>query len=134
MYGVNSTSSTSSFFDIGFSSYYIQSFIVRSGVWVDGVQLTYTNGKSSYSSSVRGGTGGGVNIFNIPTGQYISIIYVCFSSPNIQGFKFTTNLGLVSSMFGGTAGTCSNVTIPAPGLLGIGGYSGTFLNGIFFIY
>jgi len=83
---------------------------------------------------LAGGLGGGLNTFNIPTGQFITIIYVCFSFPYIQGLKFTTNLGLVSSMFGGTAGTCYNVNIPAPGLLGIGGFSGTFLNGIYFIY
>ncbi len=120
------------------SDYYIQQIIICSGAWIDGIQIQFSNGVDSYQTALHGGSGGGPSVFNIPSNEYISLIYVCYGlsyyrTYSILQLQFTTNKGKRSPLYGYYGGgICLMINLAGEGLAGIGGYSDDYLNGIEF--
>jgi len=121
------TNSGTTFYNMG-SPYPISKINIRSGAWLDSIQLQYSNG---YTPAANGGTGGSASSFSIPSGQYIISVYVC-AGGYVDKLVFTTSLGTIYS-YGNIESSCTTVSMPT-GLLGIGGYSDGYLRSIYFIY
>jgi hypothetical protein len=115
-------------------NYYIYAINVKCGTLIDGIQLQFQNSINNniITDSLYGGSGGGLQTFYVPAGQFITSIYICYGSL-IDSIIFTTNLGTKSPKYGGSGGGCTTVTLGTPGLLGIAGYYGQYLNLLQFI-
>jgi hypothetical protein len=116
-------------------NYYVYAINVRCGDWIDGIQLHFQNNITNniITDSFYGGSGGVLQTtFYVPAGQFIASIYICYGTYVYQ-LLFTTNLGTQSPYYGGYAGTCTTVYFGRPGLLGIAGYYGQYLDLLQFI-
>ncbi len=115
-------------------NYYIYAINVKCGTLIDGIQLQFQNSINNniITDSLYGGSGGGLQTFYVPAGQFITSIYICYGTYVYQ-LLFRTNLGTQSPYYGAYAGTCTTVYLGRPGLLGIAGYYGQFLNLLQFI-
>jgi hypothetical protein len=115
-------------------NYYIYAINVRCGYLIDGIQLQFKNSITNdiINDSLYGGSGGGLQTFFVPAGQFITSIYICYGA-NIYRLLFRTNLGTQSPYYGTYTGTCTTVYLGRPRLLGIAGYYGEFLNQLQFI-
>jgi hypothetical protein len=115
-------------------NYYVYAINVRCGDWIDGIQLQFQNSITNniITDSLYGGSGGDLQTFYVPAGQFITSIYICYGTYVYQ-LLFTTNLGTQSPYYGSYPGTCTTVYFGRPGLLGIAGYYGQYLDLLQFI-
>ena len=116
----------------------IQQVLIHSNFCINSIQLKYSNGESIYSLVQHGSSDGYLSSFKVPDDQFISHIYLCYGSSIINKYsilqlQFITNIGVSSPLFGNieNGGNCFFLNLNGQ-LLGIGGYSDKFLNGIFF--
>ncbi len=103
-------------------------------MWIDAIQLNYTDGTNYYKSDNFGGNGGSPKFFDIPNGQYILSINICKDTSHLTKIQFTTNQGLQSPIYGTNidGAICKTINLPSK-LLGIGGYYGSYLQALYFI-
>ena len=136
LYGYNIGNS---FYDAGNdTSYNISKIMIYSNFSINAIQLEFSNGINSYTSSLHGDNSKGTLYnFIIPNQEYIFFIYVCYGTTlinrnSIIQLQFITNMGTSSLIYGAkSGGICFNVNLPG-GLFAIGGYSDNYLNGIYF--
>jgi len=113
---------------------------IRLHTTYNSIQLQFSDGQDSIQTSVRGGLGGQPDTFQVPAGQFITFIYVCYgwaaeiNANTILQFQFITNLGVSSSTYGTTSdGTCSYIDFLEP-LIGISGYADSYyINGLIIV-
>lgn len=102
---------------------------IRSGTYVDAIEVIYVKpGGATYSGGKHGGGGGSPHSFNLAANENIVRVDVR-SGTYIDQLKFTTNLGNVYGPYGGNGGSASAVTGQIGGILG---RSGTYLDNIGF--
>jgi hypothetical protein len=119
-----------------------------SNIFLNSIQLQFSNGKTSYQSPVYGTSysTGKKFAFTIPFGQFITLINLCIQNyltvsfkvyfePFVTSIQFKTNKGVQSPTYGTPVYTiygtdpfidpefvCYNINLPA-GLLGLRGFS-----------
>lgn len=103
---------------------------IRSGTYVDAIEVVYVKpGGATYSGGQHGGNGGTAHSFNLAANE--SIVRVDGRSGKyVDQLKFTTNLGNVYGPYGGGGGNA--FALPGLQVGGILGRSGTYLDNIGF--
>jgi Jacalin-like lectin domain len=104
----------------------VKSVSLRSGKFIDSIQLVYS---TNQASAIYGGGGGGTGSFSAAGNEVIVAVTVKYGS-YVDSLQFTTDKGSRSPWFGGTGGGVSFTFNAPPGtyLVGIQGRKGTYLD------
>ena len=103
----------------------VKSVKLRSGKFIDSIQLVYS---TSQETDIYGGGGGAPGNFTAAAGDEVIVAVMVKSGKYVDGLQFITNKGW-SSYFGGTGGDTTTMYAP-PGtyLVGIQGRHGRYLD------
>lgn len=104
----------------------VKSVYLRSGRFIDSIQLVYS---TNQASAVYGGGGGGTGSFSAAAGDEVIVAVTVKYGKYVDSLQFITNKGAASPWFGGTGGNSFTFNAP-PGtyLVGIQGRKGTYLD------
>jgi len=104
----------------------IRRIYVRSGKYVDAIQVMYATGASG---AQHGENGGSLSFFDLNNGEYVTQI-IGRSCSLVDQIQFITNLGRQSPAYGGTGGNPFVLSSPSPNhaLAYITGRSGKYLD------
>jgi hypothetical protein len=108
-------------------------FILRHGQNIDSIQMLLGDGVKKFYTPAQGGSGGGLDEWVVPDGQYVQQIEYR-SGYRIDSLTFITNTGLKSPFFGGGGGGYHLETFPEGyRIIGFYGRSGDRVDQLGFI-
>ena len=108
----------------------IKHVLLRSGSFLDQIQLSYEDGKIT---EAHGGNGGEFHVYTIPTNECITKIELRTGSA-VDSITFITNTGKRSSTYGGSGGGLRQISFSNNGcLVGLKGRAGSRIDAIGFI-
>lgn len=108
--------------------------IIRSGNFLDGIQLMMSDGVKMTYSPAFGGFGGTSVDWYVPSNEFITQIETWVGNPQLFGIQLSTNKGSKSPFCGQTVGTYSLMNVPSGyRIIGLYGNANNLINrlGIF---
>ncbi|OJJ15080.1 hypothetical protein BKI52_40145 [marine bacterium AO1-C] len=109
----------------------IKAIRVRSGDWIDGIQIV----GSAKVTQLAGGRGGGMRTFTLRPGEKVVGIYGTYGRQYVTSLQFRTNRGRYSQTFGKKGGKAfSYIVRDRSYFVGFRVYAGQYMNGIQVLY